>query len=130
MPRKTSTDMGLDIYALREANWVCKVENRQFALAQPVKVRRFVAGLIAHIRPALNVYGCADLSEAQEAELWRIWEGHCRGLGEGMRARLLWWYWSDEGWAELQKLWEDLPTVVHMPLCTNRTLVHSLYTSE
>jgi hypothetical protein len=41
-----------------------------------------------------------------------------------------WWYWSDEGWREFEKLWADLPEVINNPLWISRQVVPTLSTID
>ena len=123
MPRKNENE--IDIHKSR-LNWYqAHFSRRQFALAHPAKERASVARACQHIRPVLTIYGGEHLPKEQENEIIDL------GISLKIESWFIgWWYWSDEGWREFEKLWADLPEVVHMPLCTNRTLVHSSYTGN
>lgn len=124
MPRKSDSTV-IDIHVSR-ANWYqAHFSRRQFALAHPARERASVARACQHIRPTLTIYGGECLPKCQEDEIIDI------GIGLKIESWFVgWWYWSDEGWREFERLWAELPEPVHTPLCTNRILVHSSYTRQ
>lgn len=124
MPRKVTSE-SVDIQASRARWYKAHMERKQFVSTFASSERKRIARLIAHIQPQMNVYGGDDFTREQLHEIFAIAKG--TGIDHWF---LCWWFWSDEGLQEFERLWASLPEPVHIPLCTNRTSVHSSYTEK
>lgn len=127
MPRKRK-ELTLDINAIRAKFYVGHFECRQFARNHPD--RENIARLINSLpKPELTVYGAPGFEGKIDAS-WLESSKHQAGYYELSKKtgidvfNLYSWYWSDAGWAEFERLWQALPEVVHIDLCTESRVVH------
>lgn len=127
MPRNPRPEV-IDVNQARAEAYQSHFEYRQFArnYARSADVLKMLQYLP---RPTLNVFGAAALSGKSFAaypttasEVGGYYEvaAHCDLAAD----QLFWWYWVEDGWREFERLWDELPEVVHIPLCTTSKVVH------
>jgi hypothetical protein len=127
MPRKNKTRTMIEVNQIRADNYVYHFQRRQLARNHPE--REHIAQLVAALpKPMLNIYGVAAFEGKAS---WPIQSHYMRPyfelwkrLGQNFELELEYWYWSDEGWADFEKLWQALPEFVNIPLCTTGKNVH------
>lgn len=121
-------EISIDLNSIRAKFYASHFEARQMARNHPE--RENIARLVASLPKAeLTVYGAPGFEGKIDA-MWPIQSIYMLPRYE-LAARikvepisLYTWYWSDEGWAEFEKLWRNLPENVHMLLCTNQRVIH------
>lgn len=126
MPRKRETV--IDINAIRAKFYAENFSYRQFARNHPE--RENIARLVKSLpQPTLTVYGAPgfedkiDVSWPSSSKYMLPYYELCKKTGVDV-PNLYFWYWSDEGWKEFERLWQGLPDLVHIDLCTNSRVVH------
>ena len=134
MPRKSTLPDGYELQWRRAENYQSHFGKRQLALNLSPEIQSRYAGVCRLLpRPArLNVWGVDDYGYTE------VGEAVVLAVRYGLESRLLLpWYWSDEGWADFQAQWSELPELVHTPCvqpssCTQAdarmTLAEKLYT--
>lgn len=137
MPRKIKKIV-FDVNEERGCNYVEHFGYRAFAKAHPryeeLGYKTKAACLAIKGELGLNLFGAPAINGLVDAgqpfevreELFVL--ARLTGIPHW---QLYWWYWSDAGWAEFQRLWADLPEqvsiVVHTPsknLCTSGEVIH------
>ena len=124
MPRKMQVTTQ-EIYRIRGDWWQKYVQARQFVRSLPDNRRQAVGRLVDDLnRPKLDhVTGCplwiSDITgrdtTGHPSDAYRL--AATFGLDVDF---LIWWFWSEEGWRALDNLWQELPEVIHIPLCTKQ----------
>jgi hypothetical protein len=122
MPRKAVV---IDVTQHRAENYVHHFQRRQLARNHPD--REGIALLVAALpKPMLNIYGVVAFEGKAS---WPTSSHYMRPYFElgkrlGFDLDLEYWYWSDQGWDDFEKLWQALPDFVNIPLCTTDKVVH------
>ena len=125
----------VDVNVMRADNYQSHLKYKAFVHTLPIykNVLPYVGALL---RPRLGLFGNTEFeTESQEyggtfffdGAYWLLPESYYR-LAQTFDLHepgcLAYWYWTPEGWAELERQWSQLPEVVHIPLCTTRGVVH------
>lgn len=124
MSRKKAVTV-IDVNQHRAENYASHFQCRQRALVDPN--REEISKLVAHLpKPTLNIYGVPAF---EGKVMWPTTSHYFQSYFElhkklGFELDLEYWYWSDAGWAEFEKQWQELPEVIHMELCTNGKVIH------
>lgn len=129
MPRKLKHET-IDVNKCR-AEWYSEhFDIRQMALHYPLRVS-VCRSVDLLPRPALTIYGAPAFRGRSSFHYFSDtfeMEGYyklSRSLSPYLDvSQLFWWYWSDAGWSAFERLWQELPEVVHMQVCTTGKVVH------
>lgn len=129
MPRKVKKEM-IDVNKCRAEWYALHFETRQEALTHPKRI--VIASSVATLpKPELTIFGAAGFNGKS---MFHYFSNTVEMGGYYVLSRsltpwvdvscLFWWYWSDAGWEAFEKLWQNLPEVVHMDVCTNGKVIH------
>lgn len=118
MPRKQK-EIVIDVNQVRADNYQSHFQKRRFVQALDEGFRVQAWKSIEYLpRTDLNIFGVDNYQPDDWDEILKV----------SVRLHLepcycIWWWWSDTGWAAFQELWQNLPEVVHIPLCTTDQVV-------
>lgn len=118
MPRKPKQEI-VDLNRIRADNYRSHLQKRRFVLAlEPGFFAQAVKSIELLPRTDLNIFGVDNYQPHEWTQIFKV------SIALGLEpAYCNWWWWSDAGWQAFQKLWSELPEVVHIPLCTTNGVV-------
>lgn len=89
----------------RMENYISHFETRNLVKAMEVEVQEQLVRISRHLpKPVLNAYGCDSYTDQENYDICQL------GNAEGLKADILNpWYISEEGWADFQSQWQQLP---------------------
>jgi len=106
MPRLVTAK---DIQKARSEWYPVHFDARKMAAAYPQQVQASVARMLEIVpRPRLNIYGGLYHGYFDDPQIWPEVLRIARTSDHDVLL-MVWWYWSDPGWADFQEQWKALP---------------------